>query len=254
MTSEKIARNHSINFLWMILLMAGSVFSFIGITNCTFRYDVLFYGVIGNHSSNAAKPLNNETLFSGEVKEFRIVADGFRNNQGMAIGIVYNRELYDLSEKNMWPKKEVPQIEKKVFDKLITNNKFLSDEDKSFLKSFYKLKRRHGIYVLTKTATKEETEKKLAIVQKMSHAVGYPIVDGKVQFTFRGLPKDQYYVIIFHDENGNYQLDERENLPPAEGIAVSGDENPLTHYPTFSSNNIVLDKDEMETTMHIYYY
>ncbi len=209
---------------------------------------------IAEFSSDSTNKFSDEKLFSGEVKEFRIMAEGFRNNKGKAIITILNRELYELSEKYLWQNKEIPQIEQKVADKLITNNNVLSNEEKSFLNSFYTLDETSGIYKLTKTVSKEDVEKQQSIVRKMNHESESTIVDGKAQFTFKGLPRDKYYIMIFHDENGDHQLEMRKNAPPAEGLAFSGDDTRLQHDPTFNSNNIVLNQDDMETTMHIYYY
>lgn len=209
---------------------------------------------IAEFSSNIADKYNDYVQYSGEVKECRIVADGFRNNKGKAIISIYNRELYELSEKYLWQNKDIPQIEKNVVDKLVTNNKFLSDEEKTFFIGFYTLDENGGVYKLSKTSTKEEIEKQLSIVKKLNHTSECAIVDGKAQFLLNGLPKDKYYIFIFHDENANNQLDERENAPPAEGVAISGADSPLQNYPNFRSNNIVLAQDDMDTKMHIYYY
>lgn len=209
---------------------------------------------IAEFSSDSTNKYSDEALYSGEVKELRIVAEGFRNNKGKALITILNREMYELSEKYLWQNKDVPELEQKVADKLVTNNNFLSGEDKAYLNSFYTLDKSSGIYKLTKKATKDEIEKLLAIVRKMDHSSESTIVDGKAHFVFKGLPKDKYYIMIFHDENGDYQLEMRKNAPPAEGLAFAGTDNRLQGNPTFKTNNIALNKDDMETTMHVYYY
>jgi hypothetical protein len=209
---------------------------------------------IAEFSSDSTKMINMEEKYSGDVKEFRIVAEGFRNNKGKALITILNREMYEISEKYLWQNKDVPELEQKVADKLVTNNNFLTGEDKAYLNSFYTLDKGSGIYKLTKKATKDEIDKLLAIVRKMNHSSESTIVDGKAHFMFNGLPKDKYYIMVFHDENGDYQLEMRKNAPPAEGLAFAGTENRLQRDPTFNTNNIILNQDDIETTMHVYYY
>ncbi|NLD92208.1 MAG: DUF2141 domain-containing protein [Fibrobacter sp.] len=209
---------------------------------------------IAEFSSDSVNKFNEDKLFSGTIKEVRILVDGFRNNQGMANIMIFNRELYELSDKYLWQNKDISQISTKVAEKLISNNSFLSDEEKSFMLSFYTLDKNTDVYNLSKSFTKEDYEKLYSIIQKMDHTSESAIVNGKAQFKFNGLPKDKYYIVVYHDENSNHQLDMKENAIPAEGTANSGTEGRLQQYPTFTSNNIALNQDDMETKMHIYYY
>lgn len=209
---------------------------------------------IAEFSSDSVNKFSEDNLFSGDVKELRIVVDGFRNNRGLAISMILNRELYELSEKYLWQNKDIPQIRTKVAEKLISNNRFLSDEEKSYMLSFYTQDTDSGVFNLSKKFTKEDYTKLYSIVQKMNHTSESAIIDGKAQFKFNGLPKDKYYIFIFHDENSNHELDLRENAPPAEGMAISGADIPLQQYSSFSTNNIALNKDDMEIVMHVYYY
>jgi uncharacterized membrane protein/uncharacterized protein (DUF2141 family) len=209
---------------------------------------------IAEFSSDSVNKFSEDNLFSGDVKELRIVVDGFRNNRGMAISMIFNRELYELSEKYLWQNKDISQIRKKVAEKLISNNSFLSDEEKSFMLSFYTQDTDSGVFNLSKKFTKDDYAKLYSILQKMDHTSESAIIDGKAQFTINGLPKDKYYIVVYHDENGNHQLDMKENAIPAEGTANSGAEGRLQQYPTFASNNIVLNQDDLESVMHVYYY
>lgn len=220
-----------------------------------FSQDNSFLNVsITEFSPDAADKLNEAELFSGDMREFRIAVEGFRNDQGQAVINILNREMNELCVNYLWKNKAIDQVEKRVYDKLVTNNNFLSNEEKAFLADFYTLDENSAMYKLTKKASEKDTEMMNSILRKLVYANRADITGQKAQFVVKGLPKGMYYVFLFHDENSDYQLEMRENAPPAEGIAVSGAENGLQGEPTFDSNYIVLDQDDMDTLLRVYYY
>ncbi|MBN1797753.1 MAG: DUF2141 domain-containing protein [Spirochaetales bacterium] len=209
---------------------------------------------IAEYSADPADKLDESALFQGNIKELKITVNGFKNNQGKANISIYSRELYELSVDYFWQNTLPEQIEQAVFDKLFNNNNFLTDEDKKYLLSFYTLDENDGIYKLTKQPVESDKDKFNAIYEKLLHSKSEDITAQQAEFIFNDLPKDMYYIFVFHDENGDGLLDMRENAPPAEGMAVSNADNGLQGEPTFDSNYIVLDQEQMEESLTMYYY
>jgi len=209
---------------------------------------------ITEFSADPNDKLDESALFQGDIKELKITVSGFRNNQGKADISFYTRELYELSVNYFWQGKLPEQIEQRVFDKLFTDNNVFTDEDKSFVLRFYTLDDSNKLYTLTGKSVEKDMETFYAIYGKLLHSRRKDITKQKAEFTFTDLPKDMYYIFVFHDENGDGLLDLRENAPPAEGMAVSNADSGLSGEPTFDSNYVVLDKDNMEESLTMYYY
>lgn len=205
------------------------------------------------YSSDEAEKLNEAALFTGDMKNLRITAQGFKNNNGKAVISIYNRAMYEISVNYIWQNKTIEQIGKETYDSLVTNNTMLPDEDKVFLSELFTLDENSKTYTLTKSLSGEDSEKLSSIYTKLTHVKQSDITEQKALFTFDELPKGLYYIVVIHDENENHYLDYENNLP-TEGLAVSGSETSLQGEPTFDSNYIVLGQDEMETVMPVFYY
>jgi hypothetical protein len=209
---------------------------------------------ITEFSADPNDKLDESVLFKGDIKELKITVSGFRNNQGKAEISFYTRELYELSIKYFWQGRLPEQIEQRVFDKLFTENNALTDKDKSFVLRFYTPDDGNKLYILSGQPQAKDMEALYTIYGKLLYSRRTGIADQKAEFTFTGLPKGMYYIFVFHDENGNGRLDLRENAPPAEGMAVSNADSGLAGEPTFDSNYIVLDQEQMEEPLTMYYY
>jgi uncharacterized protein (DUF2141 family) len=205
-------------------------------------------------SADPADKLDESALFQGDIKELKITVSGFRNNQGKANISIYTRELYELSVHYFWQGKLPEQIEQKVFDKLFTDNNVLTDEDKDYVLRFYTLDDSNRIYTLSGRPAEKDMETLYTIYGKQLHSRSKDITEQKAEFIFNDMPKGMYYIFVFHDENSDGLLDLRENAPPAEGMAVSNADSGLSGEPSFDSNYIVLDQEQIEVALNVYYY
>ena len=67
---------------------------------------------------------------------------------------------------------------------------------------------------------------------------------GSVEFIFTGLPAGSYAVAVYHDENGNEELDTNLLGIPREGFAFSGDARGFAGPPSFDDAAVeVVDGD-----------
>jgi uncharacterized protein (DUF2141 family) len=69
-------------------------------------------------------------------------------------------------------------------------------------------------------------------------ALSAPATSGQnVLCEFRDLPEGDYGVSVFHDENGNGQLDANVFGAPTEGYGATNNALPATSAPTFAANH-----------------
>ena len=61
------------------------------------------------------------------------------------------------------------------------------------------------------------------------------------------LPAGEYAVMLFHDENGNHQLDMGESGVPLEGFGFSGNATSIMGVPTFDDCRITVSGDSTIT-------
>lgn len=80
-------------------------------------------------------------------------------------------------------------------------------------------------------------------------------IDGnRAKITFKNLPKAQYAVMVFHDENKNGEIDRKFMLPlPKEGVGFSNyDDFGLSNRPNFKDASFSLNKDKTVVVKVIY--
>jgi len=83
-------------------------------------------------------------------------------------------------------------------------------------------------------------DKKLNLYFKMKRV---PVTNKTAEVTFRNLPKGDYAVSIYHDENNNGTIDKGLILP-LEGVGLTNFQSiDFFHLPNFKSASFELDKD-----------
>lgn len=71
------------------------------------------------------------------------------------------------------------------------------------------------------------------------------IKEGKATATFENVPSGTYAIAIFHDKNGNHQMDFDESGMPLEEYATSGE--PISYGPpTWEASNFSYDGSDKE--------
>lgn len=79
-------------------------------------------------------------------------------------------------------------------------------------------------------------------------ALSAPAVSGqRAVCEFRNLPAGDYGVSVFHDENGNEQLDVNVFSAPLEGYGATNNMLPATSAPAFAANHVRLDAGQSVT-------
>jgi len=82
---------------------------------------------------------------------------------------------------------------------------------------------------------------------------GMAVVNGnKASTEISDLPAGEYAVMLFHDENGNYQIDMNESGIPTEGVGFSG-VTLLVGIPTFDECKFTVSED-LSITVKLHYF
>ena len=79
-----------------------------------------------------------------------------------------------------------------------------------------------------------------------------PVNGGKVTVEIADLPAGDYAVMLFHDENGNYQVDMDESGIPMEGVGFSGVDL-FVGMPTFEECKFTLS-ESLSMTIKLLYF
>ena len=73
-----------------------------------------------------------------------------------------------------------------------------------------------------------------------------------LNYTFQHLPKGNYAIAVFHDENSNHSLDKNFLGVPSEGYGFSNNIKPLFRAANFEESQFVLKKDTSLTIKLLY--
>lgn len=77
------------------------------------------------------------------------------------------------------------------------------------------------------------------------------IAKGKAIHVFKDVPFGEYAVTVYHDENGNDQLDKSMFGKPTEAYGFSNNARGLISSPDYKKAAFVLDKAEMTMKIHV---
>lgn len=80
------------------------------------------------------------------------------------------------------------------------------------------------------------------------------IRDNACTAVFEGLPRGQYAVSVFHDENMNQKIDGNLIGMPKEGVAVSNNARPKFAPPRYKDAVFILDSDRKTIEIIMHYY
>lgn len=77
------------------------------------------------------------------------------------------------------------------------------------------------------------------------------IVNGKAEYLFQGVPRGNYAVSVYHDENGNGKLDKGLFSKPLELYGFSNNARGIFSRPEYEKAALMLDKPDMTVTIRV---
>jgi uncharacterized protein (DUF2141 family) len=80
-----------------------------------------------------------------------------------------------------------------------------------------------------------------------------PVSSDTMQFVVKDQPPGEYCFAIFHDENGDSELN-RGAMLPKEGFAFSGSKQPATRPPKYKNAYVTLDSELVKSSAQMKYY